>query len=78
MRAFEAAMDEDMNTSLAIAELMKLVTKLNWYIAADKLTKDMADNALPTLNKMLYILGLKIVESSDKERKEIEEIVGTT
>ena len=75
MRAFEAAMDEDMNTSLAIAELMKLVTKLNWYIAADKLTRDMADNALPTFNKMLYILGLKIVESSDKERKEIEEIV---
>ena len=75
MRAFEAAMDDDMNTSLAIAELVKLVTKLNWYIAADKLTKDMADNALPTLNKILDILGLKIVESSDKERKEIEEIV---
>ncbi len=75
MRAFEAAMDDDMNTSLAVAELVKLVTKLNRYIAADKLTKDMADSALPTLNKMLDILGLKIVESSDKEGKEIEEIV---
>jgi cysteinyl-tRNA synthetase len=75
MRAFEAAMDEDMNTSLAVAELVKLVTKLNKYIAADKLTKDMADGALPTLNKIMHILGLKIVEASDKERKEIEEIV---
>ena len=75
IRAFEAAMDEDMNTSAAVAELVQLVTKLNWYIAADKLTRDMADNALPTLNNMLYILGLKIVESSDKERKEIEEIM---
>ena len=74
MRAFEAAMDEDMNTSLAIAELMKLVTKLNRYIAAEKLTKDMADNALPTLNKIMDILGLKIVESRDKEREVIEEI----
>jgi cysteinyl-tRNA synthetase len=75
MRAFEAAMDDDMNTSLAAAELVQFVTKLNWYIAADKLTKDMADIALPTLNRMLYVLGLKIVESSDKEGKEIEEIV---
>ena len=75
MRAFEAAMDDDMNTSLASAELVQFVTKLNWYIAADKLTKDMADIALPTLNRMLYVLGLKIVESSDKEGKEIEEIV---
>jgi cysteinyl-tRNA synthetase len=75
MRAFEAAMDEDMNTSLAIAELVKLVAKLNRYIAADKLTRDMANSALPTLNKIMDILGLKIVEASDKERKEIEEIV---
>jgi cysteinyl-tRNA synthetase len=74
-RAFEAAMDDDMNTSLAVAELVKLVTKLNRYIAADKLTKDMADSALPTLNKIMDILGLKIVEASDKERREIEEIV---
>ena len=53
---------------------MKLVTKLNRYIAAEKLTKDMTDNALPTLNKIMDILGLKIVESRDKEREVIEEI----
>lgn len=75
MRAFDAAMDNDMNTSLAVSELVKLVTKLNRYIAADKLTKDMADDALPTLNKIMDILGLKIVEASDKEKKEIEEVV---
>ena len=75
IRAFEAAMDEDMNTPLAVSELAKFATKLNRYIAADKLTKDMADSALPTLTKMMYILGLKILETSDKERKEIEEIV---
>jgi cysteinyl-tRNA synthetase len=64
-----------MNTSLAAAELVKFVTKLNRYIAADKLTKDMADGALPTLNKIMDILGLKIVEASEKEREEIEEVV---
>jgi cysteinyl-tRNA synthetase len=75
MQAFEAAMDEDMNTSLAVAELVKLVAKLNKYIASDNLTRDMANSALPTINKIMDILGLKVVEASDKERKEIEEIV---
>jgi cysteinyl-tRNA synthetase len=75
MRAFEAAMDEDMNTAFAIAEFMKFVTKLNQYVAVDKLTRDMADSALPTFNKIMYVLGLKIVEASDRERKEIEEVV---
>ncbi len=75
IHAFEAAMDYDMNTSLAVAELVKFVTKLNRYIAADKLTKDMAHSALPTLKKLMDILGLKVVEASEKEMEEIEEII---
>jgi cysteinyl-tRNA synthetase len=75
IRAFEAAMDDDMNTSLAVAELIRFVTTLNRFIASDKLTKEMADVALPTLKGMMGILGLKIVEASDEERNEIEEIV---
>jgi cysteinyl-tRNA synthetase len=64
-----------MNTAFAIAEFMKFVTKLNQYVAVDKLTRDMADSALPTFNKIMDVLGLKIVEASDRERKEIEEVV---
>ncbi|MFL6503075.1 MAG: cysteine--tRNA ligase, partial [Nitrososphaera sp.] len=75
IRAFEAAMDDDMNTSLAVAELMKIITKLNRYIAAEKLTKDMADNALPTLNKIMGILGLKIAERDEKQSEAIEYMV---
>jgi cysteinyl-tRNA synthetase len=75
MRAFEAAMDDDMNTSFAVTEFMRFVTWLNKYIAADKLTKDMADSALPTFNKIMDILGLKIIEAGDRERKQIEEVV---
>jgi cysteinyl-tRNA synthetase len=75
MRAFEAAMDDDMNTSLAVAELMKIITKLNRYIAAEKLTKDMAENALPTLNKIMYVLGLKIAVRDEKQSKVIEDMV---
>jgi cysteinyl-tRNA synthetase len=75
MRAFEDAMDDDMNTSFAVTEFVKFVTKLNKYVAADKLTRDMADGALPTFKKIMDILGLKIIETSDREKKEIEEVV---
>jgi cysteinyl-tRNA synthetase len=75
MRAFEAAMDDDMNISFAVTEFMKFVTMLNKYIAGDELTRDMADSALPTFNKIMDILGVRIAEASDRERKEIEEVL---
>jgi cysteinyl-tRNA synthetase len=75
MKAFEAAMDDDMNTSLALTEFLKLVTQLNQYAAADRLTKDMADAALPTLHKIMDILGLKAIAASKQEREDIEKLV---
>jgi cysteinyl-tRNA synthetase len=30
---------------------------------------------LPTFNKIMYILGVKIIETSDREKKEIEKVV---
>ncbi|HKZ62139.1 MAG TPA: cysteine--tRNA ligase [Nitrososphaera sp.] len=75
LKAFEAAMDEDMNTSLALTEFLKLATKLNQYAAADKLTKDMAGAALPAFNKIMDILGLQTVETGEKEREGIEELL---
>jgi cysteinyl-tRNA synthetase len=74
-KAFEAAMDDDMNTALALTEFLKLATKLNQYSAADKLTKEMADIALPIFNNIMDILGLKTVIAGEKERREIEELV---
>jgi cysteinyl-tRNA synthetase len=75
MKAFEAAMDDDMNTSLALTEFLRLVAKLNQYAAADEMTKEMADAASPTFAKIMDILGLKILESGEKEKEEIEEMV---
>ena len=75
MHAFEAAMDDDMNTSLALTEFLKFVTRLNQYAASDKLTKEMADAALPTFDRIMYILGLKTAEVSLQEREEIDKLV---
>jgi cysteinyl-tRNA synthetase len=75
LKAFEAAIDDDMNTSLALTEFLKLVTTLNQYAGADRLTKEMADFAIPAFDKIMYVIGLKPAEAGDQERKEIELLV---
>lgn len=75
MKAFEAAMDDDMNTSLSLTEFLKLVTQLNQYAAADKLAKDMAEAALPAVHKIMDILGLKAIAAGKHEREDIEKLV---
>jgi cysteinyl-tRNA synthetase len=75
MKAFEAAMDDDMNTSLALTEFLKMVTQLNQYAAADKLAKDVAEAALPTVHKIMDILGLKAIAAGKQEREDIEKLV---
>ena len=73
--AFAAAMDDDMNTSPALTEFLKFVTKLNQYAASDRLTGDMAKAALPVFDKIMTVLGLATVGATEQERKEIEEMV---
>jgi len=74
-KAFEAAMDDDMNTSLALTEFLKMVTRLNQYAASDKLTIDMADAALPAFTRIMDILGLRTIEASGQEKEEIEKFL---
>ncbi|MEO9296133.1 MAG: cysteine--tRNA ligase [Nitrososphaera sp.] len=74
-KAFNAAMDDDMNTSLALTEFLKFVTRLNQYAAADRLTGDMAKAASPAFGRMMGILGLATVNVGEQERREIEELV---
>ena len=73
--AFGAAMDDDMNTSLALTEFLKFVTKMNQLAASDKLTGEMAGAALPVFEKIMGILGLATVSTTAQEHKEIEEMV---
>jgi cysteinyl-tRNA synthetase len=74
-KAFEAAMDDDMNTSLALTEFIKMITKINQYAAADRLTKDMAEAATPAFDRMMGVLGLQTIEAGGEERQEIEKLI---
>lgn len=75
LAAFEAAMDDDLNTSLALTEFLKFVTRLNQYAASDRLTRDMSDAAMPAFLKVMGILGLKASEPDAGEAEEIESLV---
>jgi cysteinyl-tRNA synthetase len=74
-KAFEAAMDEDMNTALALTELMKFVAGVNQLAAADSLSRQMADRLLTALRKMTGVLGLRVIEADWAEKGEIEELI---
>jgi cysteinyl-tRNA synthetase len=75
MREFQSAIEDNMNTTLALSVFMKFVTELNRYAAADKLTQPMAQLALEFFNNFMDVLGLKVIEATDEEKEEIEELI---
>jgi len=75
MKAFESAMEDNLNTSLAFTVFLKLVTELNHYAAEEKLTADMSKIAGVVFNNIMNVLGLRLIEANDIEKKEIESLL---
>jgi cysteinyl-tRNA synthetase len=74
-KEFIAALEDDLNTSLALTIFMKFVGAINHYAADENLTSDMSEIALVTFNQCMEILGLRVLEPADNERKEIEDLI---
>ena len=72
---FQNAMNGDMNTSLAIASVLKLANVVNKLSSLDRLTYDTSMIVLPMLNTMLEILGLKVLEVPNEEKLNIERLI---
>ena len=77
MKAFHSAMDDNMNTTLALTAFMKFVAEINRYAAAEKLTQDMSKAALKVFKNFMDVFGLKVFEATDREKEEIEELIAT-
>lgn len=75
MKAFESSMENNFNTTLALTAFMKFISEINRYAAADNLTQSMSRVALTIFNYLMDILGLKVVEATDTEIKEIERLI---
>ena len=75
IKEFTAALEDDLNTSMALTIFMKFVAAINRYAADESLTSDMSQIALGSFNQCMEILGLRVLEPANTERKEIEELV---
>ena len=72
---FDDAINTDLNTHLAISNILKLVNHLNKLISFEKLTTKMAQYVLPLIDKMMFILGLSVDNIPDAEKKYIEDMI---
>ena len=70
-KRFEAAMDDDLNTPLALAVLYELITETNKLIAENKLSADGAKNISAFWEKINKVFGLVIASSAIKIPEEI-------
>jgi cysteinyl-tRNA synthetase len=66
---FDAALNDDFNTSLGLVVFFNMVKTINNLAAQEKITKDISEQALPVLEYMLKVLGIKIQTVSDDEIK---------
>jgi cysteinyl-tRNA synthetase len=76
VHAFESAMEDNMNTALALSVFMSFVNVINIFAADESLTKDMAALVMTQFDKFLGILGLRVAEPTEIDRIQIEELIG--
>jgi len=72
---FNSALNNDLNTSLALTIYYKLIREVNSLSAEEKLTVESAKIILPEFERMSDILGIKILKVSDDEKNEINQMI---
>lgn len=72
---FLSALDSNLNTPLALTSFMKLVSYVNNLSSSEKLTIRMSDKALPIVDTIMDIIGIKIVEIDNDTKFKIEEMI---
>ncbi len=73
-KRFEEAMDDDLNTPLALSVLYELITETNKLNAEDKLSSEDAKKILALWEKMNKVFGLKIEKESIEIPEEIKKL----
>jgi cysteinyl-tRNA synthetase len=73
--AFKLALEDDMNTALALSVFMKFINHINRFAANEELTKEMAKVAIIEFNNFLNILGLRVAEPTQEEIFQIESLL---
>ncbi len=72
---FNSAMENDLNTHLALLAFFRLVKEINRFASEETLTKSIADLAQESFEKMLYVLGLNIPKMTEEEKNSINDLI---
>ena len=72
---FDAALNDDFNTSLGLSIFFNMIKTINSLAAEEKITKKIAEQALPVLEYMLEVLGIEIQTVSDEEIESVFELI---
>ena len=72
---FDAALNDDFNTSLGLSVFFNMIKTINSFAAEEKITKKIAEEALPVLEYMLDVLGIKIQTVSDEEIESVFKLI---
>ena len=72
---FDAALNDDFNTSLGLSVFFNMIKTINSLASDEKISKNISEQALPVLEYMLEVLGLKVQTVSDEEIKSTFELI---
>ena len=72
---FDAALNDDFNTSLGLSVFFNMIKTINNLAAQEKITKNISKQALPILEYMLEVLGIKIQTVSNDEIKIVFDLI---
>ena len=72
---FDAALNDDFNTSLGLSVFFNMIKTINSLASDEKISKNVSEQALPVLEYMLEVLGLKVQTVSDDEIKTIFDLI---
>src|ERR687891_913327 len=75
VESFRLALEDDMNTALALSIFMRYVNVINRFAASEHLTRDMAQVAITDFNNFLGVLGLMLAEPTQQEIFQIEDLL---
>ena len=68
-------MENNLDTPVAIRELMKFVNEINRFVSDSAIDEEIASKAKSIINSILKILGLRIASVMPDERDKIEGMV---
>ena len=72
---FDSALNDDLNTPLALTVFYRLIKEVNSMAAEEKITQTISSIILPEFERMTDMLGIQILKVSDVEKNEINQLI---